>query len=48
LTVITGLEECRDDVSRPNSIAEQARREYGEKVADAFGDLFHFDPPQKG
>ena len=45
LTVITGIVQNRDDVSMPNSIAEQARREYGEKVLEAFGSVFSFDPP---
>lgn len=45
LTVITGLGEGRDDVSMPNSIAEQVRREYGDKVLDAFRGVFQFDAP---
>jgi quercetin dioxygenase-like cupin family protein len=46
LTVITGLSQGRDDVSMPNSIAEQVQREHGEKVLDAFKALFRFDPPR--
>lgn len=46
LTVITGLNEGRDDVSMPNSIAEQVQREHGEKVLAAFKSLFRFDPPR--
>jgi quercetin dioxygenase-like cupin family protein len=46
LTVITGIDENRDDVSMPNSVADQLRREYGEKVVDGFRSLFHFDPPR--
>ena len=45
LTVITGIGENRDDVSMPNSIAEQVRRDYGEKVVEAFRSVFSFDPP---
>lgn len=45
LTVITGLGEGRDDVSVPDSIAQQVMREHGEKVAQAFRGLFSFDPP---
>ena len=46
LTVITGVEEGRDDVSMPDSIAQKGRRDYGEKVVDAFRSVFSFDPPQ--
>ena len=46
LTVITGVEERRDDVSMPYSIEEQARRDYGDKVVDAFRAVFPFDPPE--
>ncbi len=45
LTVITGLGENRDDVSMPNSVAEEVKRDYGEKVLDAFSNIFSFDPP---
>jgi quercetin dioxygenase-like cupin family protein len=46
LTVITGIEEGRDDVSMPYSIEDQARRDYGGKVVEAFRGIFQFDPPQ--
>lgn len=45
LTVITGAPDARDDVSMPYSIAEQVKREHGDKVLDSFKTLFHFDPP---
>ena len=44
LTVITGVAEGRDDVSMPDSIAQEVRRDYGEKVVDAFRSVFSFDP----
>jgi quercetin dioxygenase-like cupin family protein len=43
LTVITGVEEGRDDVSMPNSIAERIQSGYGEKVIAAMRGLFTFD-----
>ncbi len=46
LTVITGSGENRDDVSMPDSIAEQVREDHGEKVVDAFRSVFSFDPPR--
>jgi quercetin dioxygenase-like cupin family protein len=46
LTVITGVSEGRDDVSMPDSIAQQVRREHGEDVLTAFARVFHFDPPR--
>ncbi len=46
LTVITGVEEGRDDVSMPDSIAQEAGRNFGPKVADAFLSMFSFDPPR--
>lgn len=45
LTVITGDPGSRDDVSMPDSVAQQVTREHGEKVLDAFKNIFHFDPP---
>ena len=45
LTVITGIGDARDDVSMPNSIAEEVGRDYGEKVVEAFRSVFSFDPP---
>jgi quercetin dioxygenase-like cupin family protein len=45
LTVITGVEEGRDDVSMPDSIAERLRSGYGEEVLGAVRKVFHFDPP---
>lgn len=46
LTVITGLTTNRDDVSMPDSIAQQVRREHGDDVLTAFKKVFHFDPPR--
>ncbi len=46
LTVITGVEEGRDDVSMPDSIAQEARQNFGAKVVDAFRAIFSFDPPR--
>jgi hypothetical protein len=48
LTVITGVTEGRDDVSMPDSIAQQVRREHGESVLDAFKTVFKFDQPRVG
>jgi quercetin dioxygenase-like cupin family protein len=48
LTVITGVEEGRDDVSMPDSIAAQLRSGYGEEVLGAVRKVFHFDPPRAG
>lgn len=48
LTVITGIGDARDDVSMPNSIAEEVGRDYGEKVVEAFRSVFSFDPPPSG
>lgn len=45
LTVITGNEGSRDDVSMPDSVAQQIVGEHGEKVLTAFKDVFHFEPP---
>lgn len=47
LTVITGITEGRDDVSMPDSIAQQVRREHGEEVLEKFKKVFYFDPPAK-
>ncbi len=44
LTVITGLEEGRDDVSIPDSIGRDIERDYGAKVIAAMRNLFAFDP----
>ncbi|MCH8183617.1 MAG: cupin domain-containing protein [Proteobacteria bacterium] len=46
LTVITGVEEGRDDVSMPDSIAVEAGQNFGAKVVDAFRSIFSFDPPR--
>jgi quercetin dioxygenase-like cupin family protein len=48
LTVITGLTTNRDDVSMPDSIAQQVRREHGEPVLEKFKTVFRFDPPPAG
>ncbi len=46
LTVITGVEEGRDDVSIPDSIAQEVEKDYGNKISTAFREFFQFDPPQ--
>ncbi|MGY9003802.1 MAG: cupin domain-containing protein [Rhodospirillales bacterium] len=46
LTVITGIDEGSNDVSVPDSIAQQAEKDFGKKIADGFRSFFHFDPPQ--
>jgi len=48
LTVITGIVEGADDVSLPDSIAQQVVKDHGEKVAEAFQTVFSFDPPRPG
>ncbi len=48
LTVITGLTTNRDDVSMPDTIAQQVRREHGEPVLETFKKVFKFDPPRAG
>jgi quercetin dioxygenase-like cupin family protein len=48
LTVLTGLGENRDDVSMPDSIAQQVGKEFGEKVVEGFRSVFSFDPPPAG
>ena len=48
LTVITGTGESRDDVSMPDSIAQQVEKDFGKKVVDAFRSVFSFDPPTSG
>ena len=45
LTVITGITGGRDDVSMPDSIAQQVRRKHGEEVLEKFKKVFYFDPP---
>jgi quercetin dioxygenase-like cupin family protein len=45
LTVLTGLGENRDDVSMPDSVAQEVVRDHGEKVVEAFRSVFSFDPP---
>lgn len=45
LTVLTGLQDGRDDVSMPHSIAERIEGEFGKEVREAYGKVFHFDPP---
>ena len=46
LTVITGVEEGRDDVSIPDSVAQQVRREHGTDALDTMKRVFRFDPPR--
>lgn len=45
LTVITGIKEGSDDVSVPDSIAQQAEKDFGKKIAEGFRSFFHFDLP---
>ena len=47
LTVITGQGENRDDVSIAHSVEVEVGKDYGEKVVDAFRNVFSFDPPLK-
>ena len=47
LTVITGVEEGRDDVSMPYSVEERTRSEYGDEIVEAFRSICNFDPPQE-
>ena len=47
LTVITGLEEGREDVSVPESVAQDVTERFGEKAADAFRNILTFDLPQQ-
>jgi quercetin dioxygenase-like cupin family protein len=44
LTVITGVEEGRDDVSIPDSVAQQVQAEHGADVLASFKRVFKFDP----
>ena len=44
LTVITGVDEGRDDVSSPESVAQQVQREHGADVLASFRKVFRFDP----
>lgn len=46
LTVITGVDEGRDDVSMPDSIAQRVGKDFGKEVVDAFRSIFSFDPPR--
>ena len=45
LTVITGQGENRDDVSIAHSVEVEVGEDYGEKVVNAFRNVFSFDPP---
>ena len=47
LTVITGLEAGPDNVSVPDSVAQDVKKRFGDKVFQAFADFLPFDPPQK-
>lgn len=47
LTVITGLDEGRDDASVAASVETDIKKRFGEKVVDAFRDIISFDPPQQ-
>ena len=44
LTVISGIQEGQDDVSVPQSVADELQRDYGAKVVDAFKTILRFDP----
>ena len=46
LTVITGVDEGRDDVSMPDTIAQQVGKDYGEEIVDAFRSVFSLDSPR--
>jgi quercetin dioxygenase-like cupin family protein len=46
LTVITGVEEGRDDVSIPDSIGQQVERDFGKEIVEGFRGVFSFDPPR--
>ena len=45
LTVITGVEEGRDDVSAPDAVIRDIEKRFGDKVANAFREINTFDPP---
>jgi quercetin dioxygenase-like cupin family protein len=46
LTVITGTGDNRDDVSMPDSIAQQVEKDHGKEIVEAFRSIFSFDPPR--
>ena len=46
LTVITGVDEGRDDVSMPDSIAQRVGKDFGKEIVDAFRSVFSFDAPR--
>lgn len=46
LTVITGLEDGRDDASVAASVEQDLHERFGSEVVDAFGAFITFDPPQ--
>lgn len=48
LTVITGIDDGRDDVSMPDSIARRVERDFGKEIVDAFRSVFSFDPSRPG
>jgi quercetin dioxygenase-like cupin family protein len=47
LTVISGPDDSRDDVSMPHSIAERVEGEHGRAVLEAFARVFKFDPKRE-
>ena len=47
LTVITGLEAGPDNVSVANSVAEDVKNRFGNKIFNAFADFLPFDPPRE-
>jgi quercetin dioxygenase-like cupin family protein len=47
LTVITGLEAGPDNVSVADSVAQDVKSRFGDKIFNAFSDILPFDPPQK-
>ncbi|MFT5182400.1 MAG: hypothetical protein ACI8S3_002292 [Alphaproteobacteria bacterium] len=46
LTVITGLEDGRDDASVAASVEQDIEKRFGNEVVDAFRTVISFDPPQ--
>ena len=46
LTVITGLENGRDDASVAPSVEQDLRRRFGPEVVEGFSEIATFDPPR--
>ena len=47
LTVVTGMDEGNDDVSVPDSVAQDLEKRFGADVADAIRGVAQFDPPNQ-